>query len=191
MSRPTRLLALSAVLAGLLAAAAGCGGGTTSIQSSPATTNEGLYLELGGLKYQVQISRFLNPADREDSAYFKGLPQGTSLGNDEVYFGVFMRVENDGDKQASATSQYTITDTQDNTFRPVPLDTKINPFAYRPQPVPPQAVLPNADSVAGEGVIQGSLVLFKLKEDDLQNRPLTLKIGGGGGGPSQSVELDL
>lgn len=190
MSRPTRLLALSAVLAGLLAAAAGCGGGGESIQSG-ATTNEGLYLELGGLKYQVQLSRFLNPADREDSAYFKGLPQGTSLGNGDVYFGVFMRVENDGDKPGAATSQYTITDTQDNTFRPVPLDTKINPFAYRPQPMPPQAVLPHPDSVAGEGVIQGSLVLFKLKEDDLQNRPLTLKIGGGGGGPSQSVELDL
>jgi hypothetical protein len=102
-----------------------------------------------------------------------------------------MRVENDGSKPASATSQYLITDTQNDTFRPVPLDTKTNPFAYRPQSLPPSTVLPNPDSVAGEGVIQGTLVLFKLKETDLQNRPLTLKIGGGGGGPSQRVELDL
>jgi hypothetical protein len=188
MLRPLRLLAAGALLAGLIAVA-GCGGGDTSIQA--ATTNEGLYLELGGLKYQVQISRFLNPADREDLAYLKGLPEGTALAKDDVYFGVFMRVENDGDKQASATSQYTITDTQDNTFRPVPLNTNVNTFAYRPQPVPPQSVVPNPDTVAGEGVIQGSLVLFKLKQDDLQNRPLTLKIGGAGGGPSQSVELDL
>jgi hypothetical protein len=188
MSRPLRLLAVSALLAGLIAVAS-CGGADTSIQS--ATTNEGLYLELNGLKYQVQLSRFLNPADREDQAYLKGLPQGTSLGKGEVYFGVFMRVENDGDKSENPTSQYTITDTQNNTFRPVPLDTNANVFAYHPQPLSPQSILPNPDSAAGEGVVQGQILLFKLKEDDLQNRPLTLKIGGGQAGLAQSVELDL
>ena len=27
---------------------------------------EGIYIDVGGLKYQVQISRVLNPTDRED-----------------------------------------------------------------------------------------------------------------------------
>jgi hypothetical protein len=189
MSRPIRLLALCALLTGVLATA-GCGAHSES-STQESASSEGLYLELGGLKYQVQMSRYLNPADSEDSAYLKGLPSGVGLGPDEIWFGVFMRVENDGDKPADATSDYAITDTQHDTFRPVPLDSGINVFAYEPQPVEPAAVLPTPDSIAGQGVIQGSLVLFKLKQSDLQNRPLTLRISEGPSGPSTSVELDL
>lgn len=188
MSRPLRLLAVCALLAGTLAVAGCGGGGGTSIQE--AASGEGLYLELGGLKYQVQMSRYLNPADTEDRTYLQGLPQGVSLARDEIWFGVFMRVENDGSKPGNATSDYSITDTQDDTFRPVPLDTKANAFAYQPQPLPPTTIIPKPDSVAGQGVIQGSLVLFKLKEADLENRPLTLHIAQGAG-QSTSVELDL
>ena len=143
------------------------------------------------MKSQVQISRYLNPGDPEDSAYLTGLPKGTWLSHDDISFGVFMRVENDGDRLATPTSDYSIVDTQDNTFRPVPLDTRTNVFAFQPRPLAPQAILPNPDSVAGQGVIQGSLVLFRLKEDDLQNRPLTLHIGQGASSPGASVELDL
>jgi hypothetical protein len=189
MSRSIRLLALFALLTGVLAAA-GCGASTsTSIQES--ASSEGLYLELGGLKYQVQMSRYLNPADAEDSAYLKGLPAGVDLGSDETWFGVFMRVENDGDKTATASSTYEITDTENHAFRPVPLDPKVNDFAYTPVALQPAAIVPGPDTIAGQGVIQGTLVLFKLKEADLQNRPLTLRISEGQSGPSTSVELDL
>jgi hypothetical protein len=188
MLRSTRLLALLALLTAVIAVA-GCGGSESGEQAS-ATTNEGLYLELNGLKYQVQMSRYLNPHDAEDSAYLRGLPQGTRLGKDEIWFGVFMRVENDGGKTGTATSDFQITDTEKNTFRPVPLDSKRNDFVYRPLKLEPTAILPSANSIAGQGVIQGSLVLFKLKEADLQNRPLTLRIGPESG-PSTEVELDL
>jgi hypothetical protein len=189
MSRPRRSLVLAALLTGLIATA-GCGAHSeTSTQE--AASSEGIYLHLGGLKYQVQISRYLNPADTEDSAYLKGLPSGVTLSPRDIWFGLFMRVENDGGRSATAVSNYTITDTQDNTFRPVPLDTRVNAFAYRPQPLAPGSILPSADSVAGQGVIQGSLILFKLTEDDLQNRPLTLHIAEGSQGPSTSVALDL
>jgi hypothetical protein len=185
MPRPTRLLAACAVAAGLLVTA-GCGHSETSAQV--AATSEGLYLEQGGLKYQVQISRFLNPADPEDSSYLNGLPQGTKLGPKDIWFGVFMRVENDNERPATATSDYVITDTLHHSFRPVQLDTNINPFAYRPHPLQPGSLLPNPNSVAGQGAIKGSLVLFKINEDDLQNRPLLLHIGRTR--PAQ-VELDL
>jgi hypothetical protein len=175
MSRPFRLLAVCGLLAGLLASAGCAAHSETGYQV--AATSEGLYLEQGGLKYQVQISRFLNPADTEDSAYLTGLPAGTKLDRGQVWFGVFMRVENDGERPATATSQYVITDTLNHRFPPVPLNTSVNPFAYRPQRLEPDALLPDPDSVAGQGVIQGSLVLFKLNEDDLQNRPLILHIG--------------
>ena len=36
--------------------------------------NEGYYVETGGLQYQVQISRQLNPKDFEDRDYLIGLP---------------------------------------------------------------------------------------------------------------------
>jgi hypothetical protein len=189
MPRPIRLLALLALLAGVLATA-GCGANTTQTQKG-AVTDEGEYLELGGLKYQVQISRYLNPADTEDSAYLKGLPSGVKLGTDDIWFGVFMRVENDGSKPEASSSDYEITDTQHNTFRPVPLDAKVNEFAYVPTTLQPTAIVPSSDSIAGQGVIQGVLVLFRLKESDLQNRPLTLHIAKGSTGPSTSVDLDL
>jgi hypothetical protein len=189
MSRPIRLLALLALLAGVIAVA-GCGADSETGEQASATTNEGLYLELNGLKYQVQMSRYLNPHDPEDAAYLRGLPSGLKLGKDEIWFAVFMRVENDGEKPGRSTSDYAITDTEHNTFRPVPLDPKRNDFVYRPQTLEPTMIVPTANSIAGQGVIQGSLVLFKLKEADLQNRPLTMRIGPQSG-PSTAVELDL
>ena len=55
-------------------AVAGCGGGTGQLVTSADT--EGIYLDLGGMKYQVQISRLLNPTDREDEGYLVDLPAG-------------------------------------------------------------------------------------------------------------------
>jgi hypothetical protein len=193
MVRSLRLTALAALLAGAVAVA-GCGG-TSSVASETgnvaASTTEGTYLEVGGLKYQVQISRELNPTDQEDRDYLVGLPSGVTAGPGEIWFGVFMRVENDGDRPEQASSDFTITDTQNNTFRPVPLSND-NAFAYRPQLLQPGTLLPVADSAAASDPIQGSLVLFKLKADDLQNRPLVLHINqGGAGGQSQAVEIDL
>ena len=188
MARSRRLHVLALLLAGVVAVG-GCGGSETSTQAAAST--EGLYLEVGGLKYQVQISRYLNPAHPEDSAYLKGLPAGTAAGPDEVWFGVFMRVENDGERPARATSSFEITDTQENTFRPIPLDPRVNVFAYQPTTLQPGTVVPHPDSVAGQGVIQGSLVLFKLKESDLENRPLILHVREGASGHSRSVSLDL
>ncbi|HEX4692193.1 MAG TPA: hypothetical protein VH276_15965 [Solirubrobacteraceae bacterium] len=190
MLRPIRVFALLAVLAGLIAVA-GCGQSEESAaNSSSSATSEGTYLELDRLKYQVQMSRYLNPHDMEDAAYLRGLPSGLKLGKDEIWFAVFMRVENDGDKTGKSSGVYEITDTENNVFRPVPLDSKRNDFVYRPQTLEPSAIIPSANSIAGQGVIQGSLLLFKLKEADLQNRPLTLRIGPPSGG-NRTVELDL
>jgi hypothetical protein len=47
--------------------------------------------------------------------------------------------------------------------------------------VPGNEIFPNPSSAAGQGPIQGSLLLFKLKTDSLQNRPLELRFNNGGG----------
>jgi hypothetical protein len=177
----------------LLAAAAlvlsGCAHKNSNVTEAQT---EGLYMDVGPLLYQVQISRYLNPADPEDVNYLKGLPAGTSpqLPKGQVWFGVWMRVQNVGKQTQNATSQYEITDTQGNDFRPVPLNTSANPFAYVAGPVGPGAFIPGPETPAYTGPIQGSLLLFKLSAASLQNRPLTLKIEGGAN-EEATVQLDL
>ena len=56
---------------------------------------EGIYLDINGLKYQIEMSRYMNPNDVEDSEYFIGLPEDSPPPTeDEIYFGVWVRVEN-------------------------------------------------------------------------------------------------
>ena len=69
-------------------------------------------------------------------------------------------------------------DTEENEFRPVPLaDTNV--FAFRPTPLGPDEVKPKPDTAAASGPIQGSLILFRLPIESLQNRPLRLEIEQG------------
>jgi hypothetical protein len=192
MSRSIRRSAL-ALLAAAALGAAGCGSGTgeqtTTGETGAATIaeTEGTYLPLGGMKYQIQMSRYLNPHDIEDQDYLLGLPQGVEPSGDEVWFGIWMRVENTSEQARPAASEYEISDTQDNVYRPVPIDTSANVFAYDPTEVQPGGVLPAPNSAPGSGPIQGSLLLFKIKNDSLQNRPMVLKISQGG----QSVGVDI
>jgi hypothetical protein len=152
---------------------------------------EGIYIDVGDLKYQVQISRVLNPNDREDRAYLVDLPADQKLGADENWFAVFMRVENNSDKAAPATDAYSIKDTQGNVYKPVSMGPK-NVFAYRPAVLQPEDILPLPSTAAAESTIQGSMVLFKIPVANFQNRPLELQIPEpDGGGETGTVDLDV
>jgi hypothetical protein len=61
-------------------------------------------------------------------------------------------------------------------------------FVYDPILLQQSQVLPTPDSAASSGPIQGSLILFRLKVNSLQNRPLKLSIEQAG---TQSGEIDL
>jgi hypothetical protein len=188
MRRLPRLTVLVAALA-CAVLAAGCG---NKLETRTQGATEGLYLDQDDLKYQVQISRYLNPADVEDRTYLTGLPPNTAPpAGDETWFGVFMRVSNANDKTIAPANDFEIEDTQGNIYRPVPLDAKVNPFAYEANPIPPKSMIPQPDSIASEGVIkQGALLLFKIKTDSLQNRPLELRFRKGSG-QTDSVDLDV
>ena len=69
-----RLVVLAA--AALALAGAGCGD-SEGVKTTAET--EGLYLNVNGLKYQIQMSRYMNPNDVEDSEYLVGLPESPSL----------------------------------------------------------------------------------------------------------------
>jgi hypothetical protein len=83
----------------------------------------------------------------------------------------------------------TISDTQGNVYTPVELETG-NEFAYRAGMIPPQGRIPELDSIAAAGPIQGALLLFKIHTVSLDNRPLKLKIINPEN-PSQSASAEL
>lgn len=189
MSRLLRIIVATALLATV---AAGCGSEEQEGTAVVAET-EGLYLDVNGLKYQIEMSRYMNPNDIEDREYLVGLPQSSSPpSEDEIYFGVWVRVENTSeDETRSAASIWEIHDTQENVYRPIPLDTDINPFAFEPVDVPPKTVIPLTSSAAGQGPVQGLLLLFKIRNESFQNRPLELKFRNGGSGQEGTYDLDV
>ena len=163
----------------LLLAALGLSACGNKTETRTLGETEGIYVDVGDLVYQVQISRILNPNDSEDRAYLRGLPPGeATLKPGETWFGVFMRVSNEKQQTIKPASSFRIVDTQENEYEPVELDPEANPFAYQPSPLRGGEVYPNSESVAYANNIQGSLVLFKVQFRSLQNRPLELMIDG-------------
>jgi hypothetical protein len=183
MRAPTRLgaaLALAIALA-LGALLSGCGTNperTTSVE-------EGEGMQLGDLLYNVQITRFLNPKDDEDKAYLAGQPP---LPDNRYYLGVFMQIQNEGDTARRIPSDFTVVDTAGTEFKPVPSKSL---FALGlGTNVPADGLVPPAESTAASGPIQGSMVLFRVDDQAIEDRPLVLHIPSSTG-PSGEVELDI
>lgn len=167
LRRATVIVSLAAALGGLSA----CG---NKEKETTRSKSEAAYLDVAGLKYQVQVSRQINPADPEDRDYLKGVPGGDApLPSGMIWFGVFMRVENEGKNALPASKDFSIKDTQANRFTPVPID---NAFGYRPEVVPGGGLLPNQETLAAYAGTQGEVLLFKLPVASLDNRPLELTI---------------
>lgn len=170
------LLLLS--LAALGAFAAGCG------DEHETEVKEGEPLELGDLHYNVQITRFLNPSSEEDAAYLEGAPE---LGPGEQYLGVFMQVDNEGDDPAVVPFPFKIIDTRGNVYVQAELD---NDFALVPgTQIPAGGTAPGLETVARNGPIEGSLILFPIDEGATENRPLQLQVSSAG--ETGEIELDI
>jgi hypothetical protein len=172
MSRLARLLSLALLAVGSLALAA-CGNKEDVVT---VAETEGIYVDIGELKYQVQISRQLNPGDVEDRGYLTGLPEGVAPSPKETWFGVFLRVQNNTEEVLPTASEFEIVDTDERVYRPVPLDEATNIFAYRPTELGPRGLVPAEGSLPSSGPTQGSLLLFRLTVDSLANRPLEFRI---------------
>jgi hypothetical protein len=187
MARLIRI-GLSTALVALVAA--GCGGSTGVVTTAET---EGLYLDINGLKYQIEMSRYMNPADVEDREYLVGLPEDTAqTTGEETWFGVWVRVENTSEDETRPSADvWEIHDTQENVYEPIAIDTAINPFAYEPVDVPPKTVIPLPSSAAGQGPIQGLMLLFKIRNESFQNRPLELVFSNGDGTQEGTYDLDV
>ncbi|HVR06355.1 MAG TPA: hypothetical protein VMS02_09945, partial [Solirubrobacteraceae bacterium] len=132
----------------------------------------------------------LNPYDTEDASYLKGLtPAQRRLAPGEEWFAVFLQVYNESSSPHPAATELTISDTQENVYRPTLPDTE-NEFAYRGGLLYPKARIPALNTVAANGPTQGALLLFKIKIVSLDNRPLELKIVDPLD-PSQNAQAEL
>jgi hypothetical protein len=171
---------LAALAFGLVAVAvSACG-----YSSDSKSVVEGEPVKLGKLQYNVIFSRYLNPADTEDSAYLVGQPPPPSNGS---YFGVFLQVQNGAKTPQPLPQSLTITDAGNQTFDALP--SKSLYALHLGTNVDAEDQLPALDSTPQQGPIEGSLVLFQLPDTASDNRPLTLHIPGQDG-PAE-VKLDL
>jgi len=179
MTRRSRLVA---ALIGLFAAVtllAACGE-----EEQHTEVVEGQPLELGELRYNIAITRFLNPNDVEDSEYLAGLPEPPP---GENYLGVFLTIKNDSEEDQQSAFTYRVTDTTGAEYDPVETD---NPYALEiGATVPGNGELPIPDSTAATGVIEGAMLLFLVDSEVSENRPLELEISGPDG--EGLVELDI
>ncbi|HWH95083.1 MAG TPA: hypothetical protein VNT03_14570 [Baekduia sp.] len=187
-----KLRRLAATTAVALAAATSLSACGNSGEEPTAGKTEGVYVNTGELKYQVQISRQLNPADFEDRDYLVGLPAADKeLASGQEWFAVFIRVFNMSKSAHPSASQFTIRDTTGKEYQPVAIDTSVNKAAYQPAEVGSGDQIPVPGSLARDNLTQGALILFKVENSSYASRPLELNITPPEGGEAATVDLDV
>lgn len=162
-------------------------------QASQPTSleNDGVYVDAGAVTYQLQVSRELNPFSIEDRSYLKGLPGGQlTLTPDQLFYGVFLWAKNQTDAPQTTSGNFSIVDTNGDTFHPIALNPAVNEYVWTPTALAPGAQQPKPGSTAWYGPTQGNLLLFKLPTTVYSNRPLTLQIVSPGGHKG-TISLDL
>jgi hypothetical protein len=152
---------------------------------------EGLAIDVGGIDYNVYLTRELNLEIAPDSAYYSGKPPGKG----RALYGVFVRTCNEGSKPRMTASSFRVEDNQGAEFEPVEIEED-NAFAYRPRRLLPGDCIPEDGSVAQLGPTSASMLLFDFPLPRTENRPLELKIEAPydfeeGKREVKTVELDL
>jgi hypothetical protein len=170
----------------LTAAVAGCGNDKEQGVEEPA--REGLAIEMGGVDYNVFITRQLNPQIQPDEAYYAGPPAEKG----QLLYGIFVQTCNVSKDARDTATTFKVMDNQGNEFEPIPLPED-NQFAYQPQRLDPEECIPEAGSVAQLGPTAASMLLFEFPLEDAENRPLELEVENpGSDGPEHlTFELDL
>ena len=176
----------AATIASLLAVTVLSGCGENPRPNDAA--REGLPEEVGQIEYNVYITRELNLKDLEDQGYYDGpeAPPGFAL------YGVFLEAcnhEDEGSEEVMSARDFVIEDTQGESFEPIELADD-NIFAYKPEALGGQDCTPAEGTLARSAPTNGSLLIFELPLQTLENRPLQLKITAPDGDEGR-VELDI
>jgi hypothetical protein len=150
--------------------------------------SEGTYVTIGSVQYQVQISRQLNPTDVEDRDYLAGVAAADKeLKPDQVWFGIFIRAKNKTNVPLNTADEFTLADTVGDKFHRIEAENIVD---YKPTILGPGDVFPHSNEVSSYGPTQGKLLLFKLTNETLDNRPLEMEIVSPDGDHG-SVRIDV
>lgn len=165
--------------------AVGCGS-----EEEGEPKREGLGVEVGGVKYNVFITRQINARLASDRGFYQGPEPKPGF----THYGVFIKVCNEGDDFERPVDEFKVKDSQGNEFEPLELDED-NVFAYRARRLSPAACVPEAGTPAATGPQGGALLLFEFPLQTLENRPLELEIEDPSAAEGEhehgAVELDL
>jgi hypothetical protein len=168
--RPGHKGALAALLLIALAVlgVAGCGNDLSK------EADEGVPIQLGDLKFNVQETRFLNPSQPDDKQYLEG--QQVPPPHGKEYLGVFLTIHNTGDNpvRVPANADMSVVDTTGVAYTAIPSHTDY--AAPLGSTLPPGGDIPGPGTAAANGPTQGALILFLVDEAVSENRPLKLEI---------------
>jgi hypothetical protein len=174
------LIRVPKMVAACVAALALAGGlsacGKHDLGSEDEPGREGLSLPLGGVEYNIYITRELNLKITPDKAYYKG----PAAAPGKVLYGVFIKAcGGEKGKRASSlpTRNFVVKDNQGNEYRPKPLPVD-DPFAYQPRKLSHEECIPQPGSVAQQGPTAGSMLLYEFPLQNTENRPLEMVIEG-------------
>jgi len=187
MSRRLLLIALALLCASLGLSA--CGNKQATVTRGES---EAVYVTLGNVQYQVQLSRQLDPYSPGDRDLLKGVaPKDRGLAKNEIWFGVWVgAVNGTGDPQKLADA-FRIKDTTGKEFEPTPLQAD-SPFAYRPADIAADAVYPLPASASGQSPTTGGFLLFRMPRQTLDFRPLELEFASSAlPGKGSTIRLDV
>jgi hypothetical protein len=188
MALRNRTLAACALALAFAGGLGACGADEEAIGvDEPA--REGLAVDIGGLDYNVFITRELNLEITPDKDYYEGPPAepGHNL------FGIFILVCNETDDETlRSASEFKAIDSQGAEFEPIELPED-NAFAYNPRELGPEECIPEDGSVAQMGPTGGSMLLFDFPLENTENRPLELEITSPGTSehPSETKHFHL
>ena len=180
LRRLLMLLCLAALAGGLTAC-----GNKDEEQGVDEPAREGLAIEMGGVDYNVFITRQLNTKITPDKAYF----DGPEAAKGETLYGVFIQVCNRSGETHPTAADFKIKDAQGNEFEPEELPED-NAFAYHAGDLEPDECIPEPGSVAQLGPTSGSMLLFRLPLQNTEYRPLELEVQGEGD-EHLTFELDI
>ncbi len=122
---------LALALAGLCAVGLSACNWNGDSEARSFAPNEGVYVQIGDIAYQVQVSRQLNAASLEDREYFAGVPLAARvLPPRQEWFAVWVRAQSQTSKPRPMAADFRMVDTLGTVYRPIPLPPE-NPLGYR------------------------------------------------------------
>jgi hypothetical protein len=124
--------------------------------------DEGVPIQLGDLKFNVQETRFLNPAQPDDREYLEGQQLPTPAG--KSHLGVFLEIHNTGDNavRLPSNADMSVVDTTGAAYESIPSHTDF--AASLGSTLASGGNIPVAGTAAANGPTQGALVLFLVDE---------------------------